>query len=152
MFVAIGFKPAVAHCVRSCHINLNDERWPDIPVRLVSKRTAKPLCVTTGEERDDATCRLVQLVLNQEELNRSGVHILLNLSRWLSQCPPAPRSPQPALSTTTPTPPVINAGQSVNFSGNVSGKTPKTIPGPLRAGSPATFDPAVGQRQLCDGR
>ena len=40
--------------------------------------------------------------------------------------------------TTTPTPPVINAGQSVNFSGNVSGKTPKTYSWSFAGGSPAT--------------
>ena len=39
---------------------------------------------------------------------------------------------------TTPTPPIINAGQSVSFSGNVSGKAPQTYAWTFAGGDPST--------------
>ena len=40
--------------------------------------------------------------------------------------------------TTTPTPPTINAGQSVQFDGSVSGKSPRTYAWTFAGGTPAT--------------
>ncbi len=40
--------------------------------------------------------------------------------------------------TTVPTPPVITAGQSVQFTGDVSGKTPKTYAWTFQGGSPSS--------------